>query len=614
MVDPVDAISNTNTSGGSARPGGREVRRRAAKGTRARPSKGSWMDATEERRAAVMGRYRLGRRLGSGGFGTVYEAHDERLDRAVAVKVIPAHGPAPERGRREALAAARLHHPGIVAVYDAGDGPDGRYLVSELVRGRTLDLLERDGALSDRDVLRVGLALTEALAHAHERGVIHRDVKPHNVIVPDEPGDAAAKLTDFGIAHLAGDEPLTRTGDVVGTLAYMAPEQAAGERVDERADLYSLALVLYEALAGVNPVRAATPAATARLVGAALPRLRSKRRDLPATLGEALDRALAPDPEDRGELDELADALAEALPEVGDEGGTIAPHPLERRRRVPRLGRLAAGLAAGALTALALAAVGNPPSWADDAARGGQPPGETADPSGSTVDPSGAADGLVSPLTGALVAAVLVAALPRAGWLLAAAAAVAALADPWPSAAALVALAVVFSPLLLRNRGLAWSVPAAAPALGIAGLAGAYPAVAGRARGAWTRAALGAAGLWWLLLAEPLAGRTLLLGTAPGTAGDVLRELTSSGALLLAPLWAAAALVLPWLVAGRSLVVDLVLAAAWAAGLAAATGVVASRTGLPEPRGLVAGAVLAGAVAVIGAWARNTLNAEHEAA
>jgi eukaryotic-like serine/threonine-protein kinase len=560
------------------------------------------MDATEERRAAVMGRYRLGRPLGSGGFGTVYEAHDERLGRPVAVKVIPAHGPAPERGRREALAAARLHHPGIVAVYDAGNGADGRYLVSELVRGRTLDMLARDGALSDRDVLRVGLALTEALAHAHERGVIHRDVKPQNVIVPDEPGDAAAKLTDFGVAHLADDEPLTRTGDVVGTLAYMAPEQAAGERLDERADLYSLALVLYEALAGVNPVRAATPAATARLLGTPLPPLRSKRRDLPAALGDALDRALAPDPEARGELDGLAEALADALPEVGDEGGTIAPHPLERPRRLPRLGRLAAGTAAGGLTAIALAAAGNPPSWADD-------PGD-----GPAAGGPAAAEALVSPLTGAVVAAVVVALFPRAGWLIAAAAAVAALADPWPSAAALVALAAVAPPLLLRNRGLAWSVPAAAPALGLVGLAGVYPAIAGRARGAWTRAALGAAGLWWLLLAEPLAGRNLLFGTDPGTAGEILRELTSSGALLLAPLWAAAALVLPWLATGRSLAADLVLSSAWAAGLAAAAGAVAARAGIPEPRGLVAGAVLAGAVAVIGARARNTLDAEHEAA
>ncbi len=564
------------------------------------------MDATEELRPAVMGRYRLGRRLGSGGFGTVYEAHDERLDRAVAVKVIAADGPAPERGRREALTAARLHHPGIVAVYDAGDGPEGRYLVSELVRGRTLDRLERDGALSDRDVLRVGLALTEALAHAHERGVIHRDVKPQNVIVPDEPRDAraAAKLTDFGVAHLVGDDSLTRTGDVVGTLAYMAPEQAAGERVDERADLYSLALVLYEALAGENPVRAATPAATARLVGTPVPPLRSQRRDLPAALGEALDRALAVDPDARGELDDLADGLADALPEVGDEGGTIAPHPLESRRRLPRVGRLAAGLAAGALTAVALAAAADPPSWADGSAGG--------DPSGPAVEPSAVADAFGSPLTGALVAAVLVAIFPRAGWLVAAAVAIAALADPWPSAAALVAVAVVVCPLLLRRHGLTWSLPAIAPALGLAGFAGAYPAVAGRVGGPIARTALGATGLWWLLLAEPLTGRELAFGAAPGTAGDVLRELTGSGALLLAPLWAAAALVLPWLVAGRALAADVVLASAWAAGLAAATAAVAERTGLPEPRGLVAGAVLAGALAVIGARARNTLDPEHE--
>ena len=130
--------------------------------------------------------------------------------------------------------------------------------------------------LSDRDVLRIGLALCGALGHAHGRGVVHRDVKPQNVMVPDAPRSAAgvAKLTDFGIAHMAGDDPLTRTGDVVGTLAYMAPEQAAGQRVDERTDLYSLALVLYEALAGLNPVRTGSPAATARRVGTVLPALR----------------------------------------------------------------------------------------------------------------------------------------------------------------------------------------------------------------------------------------------------------------------------------------------------------------------------------------------------
>ena len=537
-------------------------------------------------RDVVAGRYRIGRRLGSGGFGTVFAAHDERLDRHVALKLIPAHGPAPERSQREALAAARLHHPGIVAVYDAGDDAQGRYLVSELVHGRTLDVLERDGALSDRDVLRVGLALADALAHAHERGVIHRDVKPQNVIVPDETHDprGAAKLTDFGVAHLAGDEPLTRTGDVVGTLAYMAPEQAAGEHVDERADLYALALVLYEALAGVNPVRGPSPAATARLVGTVLPALGGRRRDLPHELCAALDRALLPAPDDRGTLEDLAGELADALPEVGDDGGTIAPHPLERGARpLPRLGRAAAGLAAGALAALAFVAAGD----------------------------SGTAP-LVSPVAAAAVAALLVAVLPRAGWLVVAAASVAVLAEPLPESAALVAAAAIVPPLLLRRRGLTWSLPALAPALGLIGLAGAYPAVAGSVRGMWSRAALGAAGLWWLLLAEPVLERDLAFGTPAGSAQDVLDAIITSGALALAPLWAAAALVLPWLVRGRSLGFDVVAATTWAAGLAAGTGAVAGAVGLAEPRGLVAGAVAAGVLAVIAARGRNTLDADDD--
>jgi eukaryotic-like serine/threonine-protein kinase len=552
------------------------------------------MDVTAAGPALVAGRYRLGHRLGSGGFGTVFAAHDLRLDRPVALKLIAADGPAPERAQREALAAARLQHRAIVAVFDAGDAPEGRYLVSELVRGRTLDVLEREGALSDRDVLRIGLGLADALEHAHERGVVHRDVKPQNVIVPDD--GEGAKLTDFGIAHLAGDDPLTRTGDVVGTLAYMAPEQAAGERVDERADLYALALVLYEALAGANPVRRTSPAATARVVGTVLPSLRSRRRDLPASLCAALDRALAPAPDDRGTLAELANVLAEALPEVSDEGGTIAPHPLERAGRPsPAVARLGAGLAAAGLTALALTAAADPPSWA---------------PTRSSAAAAG--DALVAPLTGAALACVLVAIFPRAGWLAAAAGCVAALADPWPEAAAVVAAAVAVVPLLLRRHGLAWSVPAAAPVLGLATLAGAYPAVAGRARGASTRAALGAAGLWWLLLAEPLLDTDLAFGTPPGTAADTLEAIATSGALLLAPLWALAALVLPWLVPGRALAGDVVGAAAWAAGLAAATAAIAGPMGLSEPRGLAAGAVGGAVLAVIGARARNTLSPDDD--
>src|SRR4051812_34624367 len=368
------------------------------------------MDATDELTAVlpaplVLGRYRLGERLGAGGFGTVYAAVDERLRREVAVKVIPGgDGWNRSRGQREALAAARLDHPGVVGVYDAGEDGRARYLVSELVHGETLDRLSAAGVLSDRDVLRIGLALCSALEHAHERGVVHRDVKPQNVIVPDAPRSAAgvAKLADFGIAHLAGDEPLTRTGDIVGTLAYMAPEQAAGERVDERADLYSLALVLYEALAGSNPVRAGSPAATARRVGTVLPPLARSRGDLPEELTAAIDAALRPKPDERGEIADLAAALKDSLHDVSDDGGTVAPHPAERVEApwwAPRAGAGARGAGLGAL--------------AGDSAGGGDWGGGRA---GRIASDAAAAN--IPPVAAAAAVFVAVAVFPRAGWLI----------------------------------------------------------------------------------------------------------------------------------------------------------------------------------------------------
>src|SRR3954451_140420 len=274
----------------------------------------------------VLDRYRLVRRLGSGGFGTVWLAHDERLGREVAVKrVLIGDGDEAERARREAQVAARLSHPGIVALYEAGADDAACYLVSELVRGETLGVLEADGALSDLDVVEIGVALCEAVAHAHARGVIHRDVKPSNVIVPEARGDGEphAKLTDFGIARAVGDDALTRTGDVLGTLAYMAPEQAEGRGATAQSDLYALALVLYEALAGVNPVRGATPAETARRIGEPLPALGRWRRDLPRELTEAIDAAVAADAEERGTLAGLRAALAGARGAVSDEPGVF---------------------------------------------------------------------------------------------------------------------------------------------------------------------------------------------------------------------------------------------------------------------------------------------------
>src|SRR5919206_2917146 len=243
----------------------------------------------------ILGRYRLERRLGAGGFGVVWLAWDEKLEREVAVKAIARDQGGGERVEREARAAARLNHPGIVAIYELASDEHDVYLVSELVRGRTLAELTHAQAISDRDVARIGMALCEALEHAHARGVIHRDVKPGNVMVLAEPAAGAgfAKLADFGVAHVATADALTHTGDVVGTLAYMAPEQAEGARVTPACDVYSLALTLYEAWTGTNPVKAGGPAPTARRLGRPLPPLAAARPDLPLDLCDAIDDALA---------------------------------------------------------------------------------------------------------------------------------------------------------------------------------------------------------------------------------------------------------------------------------------------------------------------------------
>src|SRR4051794_9862583 len=303
----------------------------------------------------VLGRYRLTHRLGSGGFGTVYAASDERLRRQVAVKVIPREtGKDGVRAEREARMAARLNHPSVVALYELGADSRNIYLVSELVEGRTLADLIAEDALSDRDVARIGAALCDGLVHAHQRGVVHRDVKPQNVMVVAEPAAGAgfAKLTDFGVAHLAGDEPLTRTGDVVGTLAYMAPEQAEGRRVTWEADVYSLALSLYEAWTGVNPVRRRGPAATARQLGKRLPSLGRMRKGLPPELVTAIDQAVDPRPERRPRPEELASVLREVTGELSDEGALDAGELREGSRsrvRVRLHARLFAGTAAAAL-------------------------------------------------------------------------------------------------------------------------------------------------------------------------------------------------------------------------------------------------------------------------
>lgn len=523
----------------------------------------------------VLGRYRLRERLGAGGFGVVWSAYDEQLHREVAVKRIwlqtdaghAEHAEHAERATREAQATARLSHPAIVALYEAQAEDDAFYLISELVHGDTLGAMLADGECSDEDVLAIGVALAAALEHAHARGVVHRDVKPHNILVPydaDERAGGIAKLTDFGGALLAGEDALTRTGDILGTLAYMAPEQSEGREASAQTDLYSLALVLYEALSGVNPVRGANPAETARRIGGRLPPLRRYRLDLPRKLSQALDTALAADPRRRGTLPALRETLEE---------------------------QLAQGLARDLPGAPALPHVHRPP-------------------------PIVAAPERELERGPASRRALL---LPRPAWLAAAAALVA-----WQSASghpglALLALAAMAPLLVLRRTPVQALGAALAPALGAIGLAGVFPAVAGQA-GVWrTRALLGALGYWWLCLAEPLLGRRLWLGppdiarsypgaraawegSLDGALNHVLVPLLSAGVLLGATLWVLAALVLPWLVRGRHAALDLVAATMWTVALLAAEPLfdhgLPLASGQAVPRGALLAAILAGALAV----------------
>ena len=267
----------------------------------------------------VLNRFLIERRIGSGGFGVVYEAWDGRLERTVAVKAIESRGAqCCQRVLREAQAAARLNHPGIVTLYEMGEEDGNALLVTELVEGSTLAGLSREGALSDREIGEIGADLCEALDHAHSRGVVHRDIKPQNVLVAPE-GEFRAKLMDFGIARLADGAALTAPGDVVGTLAYMAPEQAEGQTAGPEADVYSLALTLYECWGGENPNRRATPAATARAIGGRPRPLRRLRPDLPRELSDTIDAALHSRPSRRPALDELGGAIEDSLERLAED-------------------------------------------------------------------------------------------------------------------------------------------------------------------------------------------------------------------------------------------------------------------------------------------------------
>ncbi|GKQ34359.1 serine/threonine-protein kinase, partial [Streptomyces sp. A012304] len=273
-------------------------------------------DAGGDKGRTVGGRYRLLERIGSGGMGTVWRAHDELVDREVAVKEprLPGkpedeeHRRAAHRLYREARAAARVEHPSAVSIHDVvveeeTAGPDGLpWIVMELVRGESLHEVLRRGPLDPAEAARVGHAVLGALRAAHAVGIVHRDVKPANVLLGPH---GRVVLTDFGIAHVQGEESLTAAGEFVGSLEFVAPERMSGRGAGPASDLWSLGVLLYAAVEGWSPFRRTTPESTlAAILAADPPEPKQAGR-----LGPLLVRLLARDPDRRPGAAEVAAAL-----------------------------------------------------------------------------------------------------------------------------------------------------------------------------------------------------------------------------------------------------------------------------------------------------------------
>src|SRR5256714_3145173 len=299
-------------------------------------------------------RYEIADEIGRGGFSIVYRARDRRVGADVAIKLLvppPAAARlARERLRREVQAVRQLSHPNIVAVYDVVDDGPWSFVVMEYVRGPDLAVRVRQrGPLDPDAAARLGREVSEALAAAHGRGILHRDVKPQNILLAP---DGRARLTDFGSARLAGQETVTQTGGLVGTVDYAAPEQFAGGRGDARADEYALGVTLYYALTGELPAR--VPSRGGGDAGRDGHRPRRRRPEVPVWLDHVVGRATMPDPDDRFPAIALvADALERGA--EGVEGGA-APAPADKARCVlcrapepfgigvcPRCARRAAG-------------------------------------------------------------------------------------------------------------------------------------------------------------------------------------------------------------------------------------------------------------------------------
>ena len=341
----------------------------------------------------IADRYELVELVGSGGMSSVYKAHDRLLERDVALKVLHSHfledEEYVERFRREARAVAQLSHPNIVTVIDRGESDGHQYIVFEYVDGENLkELVQRVGPLPVRRAVELALAIADALAFAHEHGLVHRDVKPQNVLLNRE---GEAKVTDFGIARsLDVEHGMTQTGTVMGTGHYLSPEQASGQPVTAATDVYSLGIVLYELLTAEVPFRGDNVVAVAmRHVNEPPPSLLERRPDVSLRLAAAVERALEKDPADRfPSMRDFAMELRTCLHELGSfdaEATFVARSPVVRQsaprraRAHPRrrlLYALLALVAAGAILAGVLALGGSkskPPESSSGGGGGGGP-------------------------------------------------------------------------------------------------------------------------------------------------------------------------------------------------------------------------------------------------
>src|SRR3954466_15772995 len=244
----------------------------------------------------LSGRYRLDAQIGAGGMSTVYRAFDQTLERQVAIKLLHrqiADDPDQlERFRREARAVAQLSHPHIVTVIDAGEEEGRPYIVFEYVQGETLkELIKREGPLDVDEAVAYAIEIARALGYAHSRNIVHRDVKPQNVLIDDE---GSAKITDFGIARTLDEEGLTADGRVLGTTDYVSPEQAMGHEVTGQSDLYSLGIVLSEVLTGDVPFKGDNQVAVAmKHVREQPPDVQLRRPEVSSALAAVLARATA---------------------------------------------------------------------------------------------------------------------------------------------------------------------------------------------------------------------------------------------------------------------------------------------------------------------------------